>query len=553
MAFRKVVGQRINIDINKYVGKAGEIFYSGDGILRLSNGVTPGGSIISGLPPVQIRDTQPNAADAQAGDLWYNPETHEISIFYIDDGTSEWVNVAGGDGSGARGFTGSRGFIGFTGSRGFVGSQGVGFAGSQGDIGFTGSVGFVGSRGDIGYVGSQGAGFTGSVGFVGSRGDIGYVGSQGVIGFTGSSGFVGSTGLTGFVGSQGFTGSQGYSGSFGYTGSSGFTGSKGDRGDQGLSIVLLGNVETAAALPAANNTVNDAYVVNQEGDLYVWNGNNWFNAGQIVGPPGDIGFTGSAGFIGSFGFTGSTGFTGSAGFTGSVGFVGSRGTIGNVGFVGSQGDIGFTGSQGVGFTGSVGFVGSRGDIGYVGSQGDIGFTGSRGFVGSQGVGFAGSQGIQGIQGFTGSGGGGNSISGLTSNSIDTLTLGAGYNLIPSSNNTQDIGASAKRFQTIYLSESGINIGDAAIVFDSNDTTLKFVSSIGNLHAIKAERLLFPDGTEQNTKAPRMYTNADAANGLSLDDLLPGDFYYDDGSESIFIMVDTGLGYNSLLDLTVRAS
>jgi hypothetical protein len=51
----------------------------------------------------------------------------------------------------------------------------------------------------------------------------------------------------------------------------------------------------------------------------------------------------------------------------------------------------------------------------------------------------------------------------------------------------------------------------------------------------------------------MYTNADAAAGLTTDDMFPGDFYYDDVTESIFIMVDTGLGYNSLLDLTVRAA
>ena len=50
----------------------------------------------------------------------------------------------------------------------------------------------------------------------------------------------------------------------------------------------------------------------------------------------------------------------------------------------------------------------------------------------------------------------------------------------------------------------------------------------------------------------MYTNADAALGLTIDDLLPGDFYYDDGTESIFIMIDTGFGYNNLLDITVRA-
>jgi len=65
-------------------------------------------------------------------------------------------------------------------------------------------------------------------------------------------------------------------------------------------------------------------------------------------------------------------------------------------------------------------------------------------------------------------------------------------------------------------------------------------------------VIFGDGSEQFTKAPRIYTNADAELGLSIDDLVPGDYYYDDTTESIYIMIDTGLGYNQLLDLTVRA-
>lgn len=65
-------------------------------------------------------------------------------------------------------------------------------------------------------------------------------------------------------------------------------------------------------------------------------------------------------------------------------------------------------------------------------------------------------------------------------------------------------------------------------------------------------LVFGDGSQQVTKAPRIYTNADAEQGLTLEDLVPGDYYYDDISESIYIMIDTGLGFNDLLDLTVRA-
>jgi hypothetical protein len=71
-------------------------------------------------------------------------------------------------------------------------------------------------------------------------------------------------------------------------------------------------------------------------------------------------------------------------------------------------------------------------------------------------------------------------------------------------------------------------------------------------------ITFPNGSFQDRKAPRMYTKADAALGITLTDLFPGDYYYDIDTESIYIMVpitdpDTNeFLYNTLLDLTVRA-
>jgi hypothetical protein len=64
-------------------------------------------------------------------------------------------------------------------------------------------------------------------------------------------------------------------------------------------------------------------------------------------------------------------------------------------------------------------------------------------------------------------------------------------------------------------------------------------------------IFFADGSYQFTRAPRMFTNADAALGITTDDLIPGDFYYDDSTQSIYIRYDTGLGYFDFLDLTVR--
>ena len=66
-------------------------------------------------------------------------------------------------------------------------------------------------------------------------------------------------------------------------------------------------------------------------------------------------------------------------------------------------------------------------------------------------------------------------------------------------------------------------------------------------------LSFADGTVQRTHAPRLFTADDFIfRGITLDDILPGDFLYDYTSSSIFLMIDSGYGYNQLLDLTVRS-
>jgi len=175
----------------------------------------------------------------------------------------------------------------------------------------------------------------------GIQGPIGFTGSQGDIGFTGS------RGDTGFTGSQGDIG---------------YTGSQGNNGADGSSVTVLGSVATVGNLPSVGNTVADAYVVQADGHLYVWDGSAWQDAGEFRG------YTGSRG---------------------NIGFTGSRG---DTGFTGSQGDIGYTGSRGdTGFTGSrstaIGYTGSKGDIGYTGSAGTNGYTGSpgtNGYTGSAG-------------------------------------------------------------------------------------------------------------------------------------------------------------------------
>ena len=360
--FRKIKAGLVKNDIESFIGEEGNLFFNIEtGELRLSDGSTPGGNPIGGNSVTTISNIEP--VEPTNGTIWYNPDNNELSIYYDDGASPDWFSVAGGDGTGPRGFTGSQGSLGYTGS----------------------------------------------------------------------------------AGTNGFTGSQGNSG---YTGS-------------------------ASTIP---------------------------------------GYTGSAGTNGFTGSAGTNGFTGSAG---TNGFTGSAGTNG---YTGSAGTNGFTGSAGTN-----GFTGSQGDIGYTGSQGNIGYTGSAGIV-----------------------------DGMSSNGIDTITVDAGYSIIPATDGLQNLGSPTNRFGTIYVGSNSIDIGGTVLSIDPIDGALKVTLPSGNLQYIKAEGLVFPNGTIQTTKAPRMYTNTDAAAGLTIEDLIPGDFYYDDGTESIFIMVDTGLGYNSLLDLTVRA-
>jgi hypothetical protein len=126
--------------------------------------------------------------------------------------------------------------------------------------------------------------------------------SQGPIGPTGPGSTVpGPTGPRGSVGFQGITGP---------TGSNGLDGS-------GISI--LGQVANIAALPSTGNSATDAYLVESENEIYVWDvaDSEWFSLGPVVGPTGPTGPTGARGADSSV--QGPTGPTGPTGSTGPVG------------------------------------------------------------------------------------------------------------------------------------------------------------------------------------------------------------------------------------------
>ena len=304
--------------------------------------------------------------------------------------------------AGPRGYTGSQGEPGVQGPRGYSGAEGP--QGAPGPKGDKGDKGDTGAQGNPGIQGPEGP-----TGPKGDKGDQGVKGDQGIQGFPGPGGPAGPQGVPGVQGPTGPRGPQGYSGNQGPAGPQGI------QGLPGTSITIKGSVPFVSSLPNIGNQVNDAYVVDADGDLYVWNGTSWFDAGQIVGPQGPVGPQGVEGPEGPTGAQGPQGDKGDKGDQGEIGFPGfkydSRRALANqympgeiieyqgsyficlatndaiepVGaaiglywapysFVGPQGD---TGPQGVpGEKGDKGDTGAPGADGAPGAPGEPGATGN---------------------------------------------------------------------------------------------------------------------------------------------------------------------------------
>ena len=176
----------------------------------------------------------------------------------------------------------------------------VGPQGEVGPIGPQGSQGDPGSNGNDGNTGPTGP--TGPTGATGPQGESG-LSITGPTGATGATGPIGLTGPTGSMGDTGPTGPQGDVGEVGPTGPTGAT------GPQGTDIHFAGSVSTPESLPSSGVSVNDAYIVDSDGNLYVWNGASWTDAGQIVGPQGLTGPTGPTGATGATGPTGASSYS----------------------------------------------------------------------------------------------------------------------------------------------------------------------------------------------------------------------------------------------------
>ena len=163
------------------------------------------------------------------------------------------------------------------------------------------------------------------------QGPTGPTGALGPTGPTGPTGSTGPTGaastVTGPTGPEGPTGPTGPTGADStVTGPTGPTGATGAQGPQGVPITLIGSVPLVINLPTTGNDLNDAYIVDEDGDVYVWDGAAWYSAGQIVGATGPTGATGDTGPTGPQGNIGPTGPTGPSGVISVTGPITNSGT-----------------------------------------------------------------------------------------------------------------------------------------------------------------------------------------------------------------------------------
>lgn len=421
--------------------------------------------------------------------------------------------------TGSIGFTGSRGTTGFTGSVGFVGSSGAGFtgsAGADGVIGYNGSTGYTGSQGETGlgfrvaksyasvaaltadtaptgivagefaiietgsvedadnsrlYLWSGSAysyvtDLSGAAGITGPQGNLGYTGSVGPAGINGSSGLQGETGYTGSQGIPGEAAAVGYTGSQGFVGSAGAAGSQGQPGIATSSLVVdlftgTGS-QTAFALTVTPTGINQT-AVNIDGVGQIRNTysltNNVLTFSEAPAAGANVEVTvfvyGTASFVNRI-YAGdgvTTAFAVTSGVTAESILVSDNGIVQRPGtdYSVSASTLTFV---------SAPLSGSSIQIREI-PAGSVGYTGSASTV----AGYTGSTGA-----FSGTVDGNLSVSGTTFVTGDIL---------PTSNNTVNIGSPTARFGTLYLAANTIDLGGTTIS-TSPTGDLVFVTASGTV-------------------------------------------------------------------------
>lgn len=229
--------------------------------------------------------------------------------------------------------------------------------------------------------GVQFQGTPGEKGDQGPAGEPGAPGPQGEQGPAGPAGEPGPAGLPGAPGPKGDAGAAGPQGEPGPTGPQGPQGEQGPagpQGEQGAGLNILGSLSSPDDLPVTG-APGDAYLIS--GNLWVWSGSEWVNAGQIQGPAGPQGEQGPAGPQGDPGVAGPQGLKGDAGEPGPQGEAGPAGAAGPQGEPGPAGPEGPKGDQGdPGPQGPAGEVGPQGPAGPQGEQGPQGLPGADGLT-----------------------------------------------------------------------------------------------------------------------------------------------------------------------------
>lgn len=226
--------------------------------------------------------------------------------------------------------------------------------------------------------------------------------------------------------------------------------------------------------------------------------------------------------------------------------------------------------------GGIGPTGPQGDLGPTGPTGPTGYDGKDGPTGPQG-----DLGPTGIQGPTGP-------AGIPGDYVETLTAGIGVSITgPTGNYTISIGQSVEKTDTVTFSK---------ILLGGNNPYTGYENYVpdGTISLSADGGLLFGDYTTQNTRAPRLFTDADLVNeyigdansieelpqypdyqgnigdayvigadtdnpyyvvwygygwkrGYTYDDLRPGDTVYKDSTREIFVALGPGV----TKDITVR--
>ena len=344
--------------------------------------------------PVAILGNDPSVPSGKA--LYIAFAANDVRRLCSIEDISEMVNA--GEFVGPQGPKGEKGEKGDKGAAGPAGPQGP-----QGEQGEKGTQGLKGERGEKGVQGPTGP--QGPKGEKGDKGDPGEKGVDGTVAFEsltpeqkeslrgvsitavsidtdgnltitfsdGDSENVGNV-----IGPQGVPGPKGDKGDVGPVGPQGPQGEKGEQGKDGTSLNILGTKESEADLPLSAEK-NDAYLI--KGEMWVFDGTNWNNAGKIQGPQGPQGPVGPQGSKGDPGPQGVKGDPGEKGDTGARGITFTP-VVDSKGNISWSNDGGLENPQTVNITGPQGDTGAKGDVGPQGEKGEVGGAGPKGDKGT---------------------------------------------------------------------------------------------------------------------------------------------------------------------------